>query len=504
MEKLDQDLDSVSPVAGLQDGSLRLLPAVDVVLRQPPIQTFLSKYSRELITGLVREALDNWRGVLAQPAGAENPPKQYFDRDTIRQKVVEEAIRLIELKTRVSLRSVINATGVILHTNLGRARLSDSAQTALQQIGSNYSNLELDLLDGSRGSRYQHTDELLQMLTGAEASLVVNNNAAAVLLVLNTLAREREVIVSRGQLVEIGGAFRVPDVMTQSGAVLREVGTTNKTYPTDYARAINDKTAILLKVHTSNYRIIGFTQETSLAELVKLGQASGLPVVEDLGSGLLIDLKPWGLPAEPVVGDSIRAGVDVVTFSGDKLLGGPQAGIIVGKKRYIDKMKQNPLNRAFRIDKLTLAALEITLREYLDPKQALLSIPTLRMITASQEELQAKAGQIAAGLTELIGEKLMVSVVCGKSTVGGGSMPGEELPTWLVRVKPSGISAAALAERLRRQPVPVLVRIQDEAILLDARTIADAEGDLLLAAFQSALADQECRSEGVHEGETHL
>lgn len=483
MKKIDQNPN----LATVENGPLRLLPAVDMVLRHQQMQEFLATYSRVLITEIVREVLDNLRGILVKETSVGIKADRGWDRETILQRVVREAVNLIQQRTRVSLRSVINATGVVLHTNLGRARLSNSAQAALQRIGSNYSNLELDLLTGERGSRYLHTDDMLRMLTGAEASLVVNNNAAAVLLVLNTLAKDREVIVSRGQLVEIGGAFRVPEVMTQSGAILREVGTTNKTYLTDYARALNDRTALLLKVHTSNYRIIGFTEDTALVELVKLGRESGLPVIEDLGSGQLLDLQAWGLPAEPLVGESIRNGADVVTFSGDKLLGGPQAGIIVGKKCYIDQMKKNPLNRALRIDKLTLAALEATLREYLNPDKVIDRIPILRMLTISLEELRLKAERIAAGFARLMGEKFEVKIMPGNSTVGGGSMPGEEMPTWLVTVKSRRVSSASLANELRNQSTPVLVRIHDDWIILDVRTIEDNEFELLMEAFKDAI-----------------
>jgi L-seryl-tRNA(Ser) seleniumtransferase len=474
----------------LQDNSLRHLPAVDMVLRDDRIQTLLSWYARVLVTDTIREVLDRLRTELVQVPIQSQDPGGTGERRTILNRVVDEVTIGVRQKTQFSLRPVINATGVVLHTNLGRACLGEGARTVLQQVGGNYSNLELDLVTGERGSRYAHTEWLLRQLTGAEASLVVNNNAAAVLLALNTLARDREVIVSRGQLVEIGGSFRVPEVMSQSGAVLREVGTTNKTYRRDYAQAINDQTALLLKVHTSNYRIIGFTQETALEEIVSLGRERGLPVMEDLGSGLLLDLQNWGLPAEPLIQDSIRVGADIVTFSGDKLLGGPQAGIIVGKKQYLDQMKKNPLLRALRIDKLTLAALEATLREYLNPNRALETIPTLRMLTISQEQLRQKADQLLVRIRESIGEgRLELNVLPGQSVVGGGSMPGQELPTWLVTVRAKAISAAALAKALRCQPDPVLVRIHDEQVILDVRTINEAEYDRLVAAIAASLEE---------------
>ena len=476
----------------VEKNKLRQLPSVDNLLREEQMQAFLKEHSRTMVTDVVREVLNQLRWewqqeALGEQEAGEKEGTGFQERDLIVSQIIVRVEKHLKHRQQLNLKPVINATGVILHTNLGRALLGKNALKALHQVATHYSNLELDLATGKRGSRYAHLEELLSLLTGAEASLVVNNNAAAVLLALNTLARDREVIVSRGQLVEIGGSFRIPEVMSQSGAYLREVGTTNKTYPQDYRQAINEKTALLLRVHTSNYRIIGFTQETTLEELVSLGQEKGLPVMEDLGSGQLLDLHKWGLPVEPLVPDSIRVGVDIVTFSGDKLLGGPQAGLIVGKKKYIEPMKKNPLNRALRIDKLTLAALEATLKEYLNQERVIKTIPTLRMLTTSGADLRKKADSLATQLTAVGMEGLEVSVKSGFSTVGGGSMPGTEIPTWLVTLKTSQISAATLAERLRHQSWPVLVRIGEEQIILDVRTVEETEFDVLVEGIKSSL-----------------
>jgi len=355
-------------------------------------------------------------------------------------------------------------------------------------VAANYSNLELDLETGRRGSRYAALESLLTSLTGAEDALVVNNNAAAVLLSLSTAARGREVIVSRGQLVEIGGSFRIPEVMAQSGARLVEVGSTNKTHPDDYRRAISEETAMLLHVHTSNYRIIGFTRETSVSELVEIGREYNLPVMSDLGSGFLVDLSRFGLPQEPTVQEVLGAGPDIVTFSGDKLLGGPQAGIIVGKRHYIEKMKKNPLTRAIRIDKMTVAALEATLREYLDPEKAISEIPTLKMLTEDKEVLHNRACEFALLLESVIGKvKAEFKVEDGSSAVGGGAMPTADLPTAVVAVNPHNISAGDLQAALRRGEPAGMGRVQEDRLVLDLRTISDTEYQLIAEAILKVL-----------------
>lgn len=397
----------------------------------------------------------------------------------------------IQLYHRPSFSRVINGTGVIIHTNLGRSLLPTTAVESIASAGRWFSNLELDLVTGKRGSRYQHVDALLCELTGAESALVVNNNAAAVLIALETLAKGKEVIVSRGQLVEIGGSFRIPDLMSRSGARLVEVGTTNRTHVQDYQAAITAETGLLLRVHCSNFRIIGFTSEVADAELVRLGLAAGIPVMEDLGSGCFVDLSRYGLDREPCVQDVVASGMDVVTFSGDKLLGGPQAGIIVGKKRYLDQIKSNPLNRALRIDKLTLAALEAVLRKYLDPNQALREIPTLAMIAAPLDTLEQRA-RICLEQWVWTDEQLCeCSVVRTAAQVGGGAMPGQSLDSWAVAVRPLVCTTSLLEKRLRQAPCPVMGRIEEDRLLLDMRTIADDEIELLIASLRSALHQDE-------------
>lgn len=388
-------------------------------------------------------------------------------------------------------RRVLNATGVVIHTNMGRSLLAESAVAAVREACAHYSNLEFNLATGERGSRYSHVEELLCRVTGAEAALVVNNNAAAVLLVLDTLCKGGEVIVSRGQLVEIGGSFRIPEVMEKSGATLREVGATNRTHLRDYEGAINDKTVALLRVHTSNYRIVGFHKAVSLADLVILGRTHNLPVIEDLGSGSFLDFSPWGLPnmsgGEPTVQDIVADGPDVVTFSGDKVLGGPQAGIIVGRRDWIERIKRNPLNRALRIDKMTLAALEATLRLYLDPEKARAAIPTLRMLTLSPESLKQRARRLATRLRKALADHADISTIDGMSRVGGGSFPERDLPTTLVRIMPHSCSVASLRAALLSTSTPLVGRVESGALLLDPRTLADDEFSLVSKVLQEVL-----------------
>ncbi|MDF1578739.1 MAG: L-seryl-tRNA(Sec) selenium transferase [Desulfobulbales bacterium] len=416
----------------------------------------------------VREVLDHCReeilaGHLADPEGLAFA--NLADR-------FEERYRR---RMSPNFRGVINATGVVIHTNLGRSVLPDEAMAMIARVGGGYSNLEFDLDTGRRGSRYSLVEGLLRELTGAEAGLVVNNNAAAVLLCLDTLAKGREVVVSRGQLVEIGGSFRIPDVMARSGARLVEVGATNRTHLRDYEGAISEETALLLKVHTSNYRMIGFTSEVPLAELVELAGRHGLPVMEDLGSGCLLDLSRFGLIKEPTVGEVIESGVDVVTFSGDKLLGGPQAGIILGRREIIERIKGNPMTRALRIDKFTLAGLEAVLRLYYDEETALARIPTLAMLSISKDKIAARARRLARRLNKGFAGQCPVSVVDTGSRVGGGAMPEQDLPSKAVALRPEGISLNELEARLRKSAVPVIGRIENELFLLDMRTVADRE-----------------------------
>ncbi|SMC00160.1 L-seryl-tRNA(Sec) selenium transferase [Thermanaeromonas toyohensis ToBE] len=456
---------------------LRSLPAVHEVLKSPLLAEAVSR-DRMKAKDCVRQVLERWRERILK----ENlkPPQVEI--------LAAEAAELFSCLERPSLRRVINATGVVLHTNLGRALLSLPALEAIQECASHYTNLELDLNTGERGSRYTHVVDLLREITGAEAALVVNNNAAAVFLCLAALAAGKETIVSRGELVEIGGSFRVPEVMMQSGTRLVEVGTTNKTYLADYERAISPETALILKVHPSNYRILGFTHQVSTRELVSLGRKYNIPVMEDLGSGSFVDLSLYGLHGEPTVQEEVAAGVDLLTFSGDKLLGGPQAGIIVGREALIRVIAKHPLNRALRIDKLTLAALEATLRAYRDPQRAREEIPTLRLLTLPQEELERRAQKLYRLLkrSELPGVEIkLVQVV---SQAGGGSLPLAELPSWGIAIRPLGLNAVELAARLRQGEPPVLTRIQDEAILLDLRTVLPGEEVDIVRALARALA----------------
>ena len=390
-------------------------------------------------------------------------------------EVVDTVVERIENLRRYSLRRVVNATGIILHTNLGRAPLCKEALERILEVSCGYSNLEFDLEKGGRGLRYGHVQRILRELSGAEDVLVVNNNAAAVLLVLNTLALGKEVIVSRGELIEIGGEFRMPEIMEKSGTRLREVGTTNRTHLTDYEMAINEDTGLILKVHTSNFRIVGFTEDVALSSLVGLGREHGIPVMNDLGSGCFVELDKYGLRKEPLVRDAVQTGVAVVTFSGDKLLGGPQAGIILGRKKALQRIKKNPLNRALRIDKLTLAALEATMKQYLNEEDAVYNIRALRALTESLTDIEMRAQKLMAMLKELRIKGLILALKKGFSMAGGGSLPAQEIPTMLVSVRSSRISASRLDEHLRHCKIPIIVRISEEEVLFDLRTIDEGE-----------------------------
>jgi L-seryl-tRNA(Ser) seleniumtransferase len=382
---------------------------------------------------------------------------------------------------------VLNGTGVVIHTNMGRSVLAKAAQEAVAGAAAGYTNLELDLATGERGSRHRVIEELHCMVTGAEAGLAVNNNAAAVLLMLDSLCKGGEVIVSRGQLVEIGGSFRIPEVMERSGAILREVGTTNRCHLHDYSRAINEHTRALLRVHSSNYRITGFFKEVSLPELVQLGRAHSLPVIEDLGSGSLLDFAPFGLPGEPTVQSVVAAGADLVSFSGDKALGGPQAGIIAGRRAYIEQLRANPLHRALRIDKLSLAALEATLRLYLDPQMALAQIPTAAMLSCPPETLARRARGLATRLRRALGRTARISVVKSVSRAGGGAFPERDLPTSLVCLRPAACSAGELKRRLLDTVPPLMGRLEEGAFRLDPRTLDDKELPLVVRVVTQAL-----------------
>ncbi len=456
---------------------LKRLPAVDSVLRAAAVQPLLQQYGQVTVTRAVRALLDSWRRLILQDQWSGTDLEQAL------ADMPEALAQEVEAAVRPSLHPVINATGVLIHTNLGRSLLAAAAAQQIAQVASSYSTLEVNVQTGERGSRYSHVVQLLCELTGAEDALVVNNNAAAVLLTLAALTAGKEVVVSRGQLVEIGGSFRIPEVMAQSGSRLVEVGTTNKTHLFDYEQAIGPDTAALLKVHTSNYRLVGFTQEVAGRDLAALAHEHGLLAIEDLGSGVLIDLQRYGLIYEPTVQESVAAGMDVVTFSGDKLLGGPQAGIIVGRKDCIAKLKKHPLTRAFRIDKLTLAGLEATLRLYLDEETAVREIPTLRMLTIPIEELEVRAQQLVAATVGEVGSVAQLNVVPSWGQVGGGSLPGYDINSVAVAVLPQTISPDELERRLRLGQPAVFTRIYRDQVLIDMRTVQPQE----LPAIRSAL-----------------
>jgi L-seryl-tRNA(Ser) seleniumtransferase len=455
---------------------LRYLPAVDELLRQKAISDAVETYPRTLVLRAIRNVLDRNRQAILKGDVALEPEE--FEQANLVNEIFEE----LEHLASFTLRRVVNGTGIIIHTNLGRSLLCQDALDRLQLIGSGYSNLEYDLAAGKRGSRYVHAEAILCEITGAEGALVVNNNAGAVVLVLNTLAQGREVVVSRGQLVEIGGSFRIPDIMARSGALLREVGCTNRTHPDDYEGAIGPETALLLDVHASNYQIIGFTAEVGLGQLVELGRRHAVPVMQDLGSGCFVDLTRFGLQGEPLVQDSVRSGADVITFSGDKLLGGTQAGIILGRKELIARLKKNPLTRALRVDKLTLAALEATLRLYRDEDTAIQAIPTLRMIATDLKTLEDRARGLVEALRANMAESIGVEIMDGYSMVGGGALPVQNLPTKLVAMSSKEMSAARLEVRFRGYVNPVIGRVEQELFLLDVRTLQPGDEEIITAA----------------------
>lgn len=457
------------------------LPSVDEVLNNKKIIGILNEYPRNLLIESIREAIEEKRRCIVKLNEKD------FDNFRISmEEIIENILNKCSLKYALSLKKVINATGTVIHTNLGRSLLSESIKDELWQSASRYSNLEYDIEKGERGSRYTHLIETIKRLTGAEDVLVVNNNAAAVLLVLSTMAKGGEAIVSRGELVEVGGSFRIPSIMALSGADLVEVGSTNKTHLKDYEEAINEETKVLMKVHTSNYRILGFTQSVEVDELCKLGEKHNIPVIEDLGSGVFIDVSKYGLNYEPTVLDSIKKGADIVTFSGDKMLGGPQAGIIVGKKEYISQMKKNQLTRALRVDKLTICALEATLRMYLDEEKAIKEIPTLRMLTYSTEELEEKAKALYSKL-EKLSEYANIKIEDGLSQVGGGSMPLETMKSKVIAITPNNMNVSMLEKKLRLSDSHIIARVYEDKYVLDIRTIFEDEFDTLAKEIEKAL-----------------
>ncbi|MDY0234663.1 MAG: L-seryl-tRNA(Sec) selenium transferase [Gudongella sp.] len=458
-----------------------LIPKIDEVISWESISELMEYIPRKILVDSIREEIEEIR----------NRIKMGLDEIELSSMILELDKKIIinaENKNSYNLRPVVNATGIVIHTNLGRSLIGEEILEQMKTISTRYSNLEYNIENGTRGSRYSHLEDVVAEIVGGEAALVVNNNAAAVLLVLSTLAKNKEVIVSRGELIEIGGAFRIPEVMEQSGSKLVEVGTTNKTHLRDYENAICEQTGALLKVHTSNYRIMGFTSAVEAKELYDLKKKYDIPLIEDLGSGVLIDLSKYGISYEPTVIDSINNGVDVVTFSGDKLLGGPQAGIIVGKREYIEAMKKNPLTRAFRVDKFTIAALEATFRYYYDEELAIKNIPTLRMLTMSIDELEDNAYKLKDCIEKKISNlEFRISIEDEFSEVGGGSLPTEKLPTKCVVLDLLNMSVASFERRLRRFETPVIGRIFKDRLYLDLRTIRLDDFNIITGAIDYAL-----------------
>jgi L-seryl-tRNA(Ser) seleniumtransferase len=461
---------------------LTSLPSVDEILKSERGLQWQEIYPRRYVLKAIREIIEEKRQAIINKSQIPNPKSQMIEA------MLSEIQIKIEKLSSFSLKPVINATGVVIHTNLGRSVLSEKILENVKKTACGYSNLEYDLEKGERGKRYSHIQRLLNEITGAESSLIVNNNAAAVFVCLTAIAKGKEVIVSRGELVEIGGSFRVPDVMSSSGAILREIGTTNKTHLHDYERAINENTALLLKVHQSNFRTIGFTKQVEIDELAALGRKHNIPVMFDLGSGCLIDLKPYGVYIEPTVQDIVKSGCDIVTFSGDKLLGGPQGGIIVGKAELIEKISKNPLMRAVRIDKLTLSAFEAVLMHYLDEDKAKKEIPTLKMLLQDVNEIKARAKKIAAKLHREIKENVAdIEVIADSSQSGGGALPEIEFKTYVVAIKPKKLSVNKLEEQLRHGNPPIIARIKEDALIIDARTVRDIEIETVAKGIARAL-----------------
>lgn len=452
---------------------LRKLPKIDELLKEKNISKLIEENSRTIVLECLRESIESYRKAIL------NNEITSFDAN----EVITLAEKFLKHKNKMHLRRVINATGTVIHTNLGRSILSDKAIKNVIEVATNYNNLEYEISQGQRGSRYVHVEELIKKITGAEAAMVVNNNAAAIMLVLDTLAKEKEVIVSRGELVEIGGSFRIPEVMKFSGAKLVEVGTTNRTHLYDYENNITEDTGVFLKVHTSNFRVMGFTESVSLEEMVDLGEKYHIPVVEDIGSGVLVDFSKYGFTYEPTVQESINRGVDIVTFSGDKMLGGPQAGIIVGKEKYIQRMKKNQLTRALRVDKMTLAALEGTLKYYLDEKDAIDNIPSLNMILMCPQKVKEKCMTLKRKLQRNTKE-FTFTMDKGESMVGGGAMPTEKIPTYVIKVTSPKFSPEAMEEKLRLGEISLVARIYNKELVLDCRTLFRKDFDDIVECFK--------------------
>ncbi|MBN1980971.1 MAG: L-seryl-tRNA(Sec) selenium transferase [Chitinivibrionales bacterium] len=442
---------------------LQQLPKVDIVIKDERLKPLITRYPKRMVVEEIRQFLKKIRQDIID--------KEDMALTLTYDTIVDQLAAAAAVRLQNSMRRAVNGVGIILHTGLGRAPLSEESQAALLDCIKNYCTLQIDLETGKRGDRYSHVEKLLCQITGSEAAMVVNNNAAATLLVLNSLAQNKEVIVSRGELVEIGGSFRIPDVMERSGAKLVEVGTTNRTHLKDFEAALRPETGCILQVHQSNYTIIGFTKKVELEELAKLAHNHEIPLFHDLGSGALVDFRQWGLPYEPTVQDSIKAGSDIVCFSGDKLLGGPQCGIILGKKAIIDRIKKNQLTRALRCDKLTYAVLEATIRDFLDEKRLLKNNPVIRMLTEPLAEIKKRCMGLKRKIRVAVGESVKLRIIPEFSEVGSGSMSSEKLPTWALSIRLNNLSVEELAARLRLSNPPIIGRVKDDRFLLDCRTI---------------------------------
>jgi len=460
---------------------LQQLPGVDHILELAAKGSDFDQVPRTVLTRSIRTVLEELRKSIIANAD------QLSETDLADGVIVAKVRGAVSRAMALNLERLVNATGIVIHTNLGRSLLATEALENLKAIGGRYSNLEFDLARGKRGSRYSNVEDIICEITGAEAAMVVNNNAGAVLLCLETVAKGRKVIVSRGELVEIGGSFRIPDIMAKSGGILTEVGTTNRTHLKDYENAIDEDTALLLKVHKSNYSIVGFTKEVALQELVELSAAHHLPVMEDLGSGTFVDFSRYGLEKETTVQESVATGADIVTFSGDKLLGATQAGFIVGKRQYLERIKQNPITRALRIDKLSLAALESTLRLYRDEEKAVNAIPTLRMLVQSLDRIEKKARRLKNLLNRIDRSRLEIDILKSSSKAGGGSLPRLELPSRCLAININGISANTIEAHLRNHSPPIIGRIEENSYILDPRTIQDDELAIIKSAFEYLL-----------------
>jgi L-seryl-tRNA(Ser) seleniumtransferase len=447
--------------------NFKSLPSVDKLLKKEKIKSIIKEYSRHLVIEVIREVIQNYR---------EKIDSSFLDKPIDEKDLVKEIAEKVAIFVSKGIKKVINATGIVIHTNLGRSILCKNAINAMIEVAENYSNLEFDLDKGERGSRLNHVQDLLCSLTGAEASLVLNNNASAVFLALNSLAFKKEIVISRGELIEIGGSFRLPEIMERSGTFLKEIGTTNKTNVADYLNGITENTGLLLKVKASNFKIIGYTAEVSLKEVVEIGREKNIPVMEDMGSGCFIDLSSYGLQTD-TVNNILKTGVDIVTFSGDKLLGGPQAGIILGKKELLKIIKANPLTRILRIDKLTLSSLEATLRLYYNKEKAMIKIPTIAMLIKPFSEIEKKAKKLYNNLNKTISSGFKIEVLDDFSAVGGGALPGELLPTKIVAISHKRMSLNKLFKCLLKSDPSVVSRIKNDKIYFDLRTVKDDELD---------------------------